>query len=186
VRVKDMVAAIGFLLVLVLVVGGLSHGFGFTPTGPTVDQSAIPVVDAPSELRGLASSVPYPLRVPVTPAGWRSTSVAEDPVAGTDRTDVRVGYLTTQSRYLQLLQTDAPEDALLAAQTGARTLPAQGPQTVAGGQWVVYGAEPQEPVWIADLPTPGGGPVRVLISGSATADDYRTLAAAVQAGEILK
>lgn len=178
-RVRDMVVAIGVLLAVVLVIGGLSRGFGFTPGGPTVDPTGIPVVDAPAQLRGLASSVPFPLAVPATPPGWRSNSVAQDRVVGTDRTDVRVGYLTAASRYLQLLQTDAPEDALLAAQPGGRRLAGQGPQTVAGQQWVVYGAEPDEPIWIADLPTPGGGSVRVLISGSGTVDDYRVLAAAV-------
>lgn len=185
-RVRDMVGAMGILLAVVLVIGGLSHGFSFAPGGPTVDPTGIPVVDAPAELRGLASSVPYPLRVPVTPPGWRSNSVAEDRVTGTDRTDTRVGYLTTQSQYLQLLQTDATEDALLAAQPGSRTLAAQGPQTVAGQEWVVYGTEPGEPIWIADIATPGGASVRVLISGSGTAEDYRTLATAVQAGEVLK
>ena len=184
-RVKDMVVAIGVLLVVVLVIGGLSRGFGFAPGGPTVDPAAIPVVDAPAELRGLATSVPYPLRAPATPEGWRSNSVAQDRVTGTARTDVRVGYLTAGSRYLQLLQTDAPEDVLLAAQSPGRRLAAQGPQTVAGQAWVVYGAEPEEPVWIADLPTQGGKSVRVLISGSGTVANYRTLAAAVQSGDVL-
>ncbi len=184
-RVKDMVVAIGVLLVVVLVIGGLSRGFGFAPGGPTVDPTAIPVVDAPAELRGLSSSVPYPLRVPATPAQWRSNSVAQDRVTGTDRTDVRVGYLTAGSHYLQLLQTDAPEDALLAAQSSGLRLAAQGPQAVAGQEWVVYGADPDEPIWIADLPTPGGASVRVLISGSGTAEDYRTLARAVQAADLL-
>lgn len=185
-RVKDMVVAIGVLLAVVLVIGGLSRGFGFAPGGPTVDPISIPVVDAPAELRGLASSVPFALRVPAVPADWRSNSVAEDRVVGTDRNDVRVGYLTTQSEYLQLLQTDAAEDALLAAQAGGRRLAAQGPQTVAGQEWVVYGTEPDEPIWIADIPTPGGASVRVLISGSGTVADYRTLATAVQTGGVLK
>jgi hypothetical protein len=180
-----MVAAIGFLLAIVLVIGGLSHGFGFAPGGPTVDAGRIPVVDAPTQLRALAASVPYPLRVPATPAGWRSNSVGQDPVAGTDRTDVRVGYLTVQSRYAQLLQTDATEEALLAAHRGARALAAQGPQNVAGQEWVVYGTEPDEPLWIADIATPGRGSVRVAISGSGPVEDYRTLAAAVAAGPVL-
>jgi len=185
-RVKDMVVAIGVLLVVVLVIGGLSRGFSFAPGGPTVDPTGIPVVDAPAELRGLASSVPFALRVPAVPPGWRSNSVAEDRVVGTDRTDVRIGYLTEQSQYLQLLQTDAAEDALLAAQQGAARLAAQGPQDVGGQEWVVYGTQPSEPIWIADVATPGGGSVRMLISGSGTVDDYRALAGAVVAGELLK
>lgn len=174
---KDMLAALGVLLAIVLVIGGLSRGFGFAPTGPTVDPTGIPVVDAPAELRGLAASVPFALRIPAAPAGWRSNSVAGEPVSGTDREQVRVGYLTAGSHYVQLLQSDATEEALLATQAGTRQLVAQGTQDVAGQRWVVYGTRPGEPVWIADL-----GAVRLVISGTGTDDEYRALAAATLAG----
>jgi hypothetical protein len=172
-----MLVAIGVLVVIVLVIGGLSRGFGFAPTGPTVDPTGIPVVDAPTELRGLAPSVPFALRTPSAPEGWRSNSVAAEPVSRTDRKQVRVGYLTAGSHYLQLLQSDATEEALLAAQAGTRQLVAQGTQDVAGQRWVVYGTRPGEPVWIADL-----GTVRLVISGTATDDEYRALAAGALAG----
>jgi Protein of unknown function (DUF4245) len=175
--VKDMLVALGVMLAIVLVIGGLSRGFGFAPTGPTVDPTGIPVVDAPAELRGLAASVPFALRTPAAPVGWRSNSVAQEPVSGTDRKQVRVGYLTAGSHYLQLLQSDASEEALLAAQAGTRQLVAQGTQDVAGQRWVVYGTRPGEPVWIADE-----GQVRLVISGTGTDDEYRALAAAVLAG----
>lgn len=175
--VWDMAVALGVLIAIVLVIGGLSRGFGFTPTGPTVDPAGIPVVDAPAELRGLAPLVPFALRIPAVPAGWRSNSVAEDPVAGTDRKEVRVGYLTGESNYLQLLQSDATEEALLAAQSGTRQLAAQGTQDIAGQRWVVYGSRPVEPVWIANV-----GQVRLVISGTGTDDEYRALAAAALAG----
>ncbi len=178
--VRDMAAALGVLIAIVLVIGGLSRGFGFAPTGPTVDPAGIPTVDAPAELRGLAVSVPFALRIPAAPAGWRSNSVAGDPVAGTDRKAVRVGYLTGGSTYVQLLQSDATEEALLAAQAGTRRLVAQGTQDVAGQRWVVYGTRPGEPVWIADE-----GRVRLVISGSGTDDEYRALAGAALGGEIL-
>lgn len=178
--VKDMLVALGVLLAIVLVIGGLSRGFGFAPTGPTVDPTGIPVVDAPAELRGLAAGVPFALRIPAAPAGWRSNSVAQDPVGGTDRKDVRVGYLTGQGNYLQILQSDATEEALLAAQSGTRRLVAQGTQDVAGQRWVVYGSRPGEPVWIADE-----GQVRLVISGSGTDDEYRALAGGVTSGEAI-
>jgi hypothetical protein len=184
--VRDMAVAIGVLVAVVLVIGGLSRGFSFTPTGPTVDQNAVPVVDAPADLRSLASSVPFALRIPAVPAGWRSNSVAQDPVAGTTTTDVRVGYITGESNYLQLLQSDATEEALLAAQLGTRHLAAQGPQEVGGQEWVVYGIRPDEPIWIADVAAPGGGSVRLVISGSGTDDEYRALAGAAVAGELLR
>jgi uncharacterized protein DUF4245 len=168
--VRHMIAAVGVLVLIVLVLGFLSGGVGFSP-GPVADPSAVRVVDAPAQLRGLAGSVPFAVRVPATPAGWRSNSVGTDVVA--DRKAVRVGYLTPSAGYLQLQQSDATEEALLAA-VGER--PGQGAQEVGGTRWVVYGARPAEPVWIADVKG-----VRLVLTGSATDDEFRTLATAVLA-----
>jgi hypothetical protein len=165
-----MIAAVGVLVFIVLVLGFLSGGVGFSP-GPVADPSAVRVVDAPVQLRGLAGAVPFAVRVPATPAGWRSNSVGTDVVG--DRKAVRVGYLTPSAGYLQLQQSDATEEALLTALGGR---PAQGVQDVAGTRWVVYGTRPAEPVWIADAKG-----VRLVLTGSATDDEFRTLATAVLA-----
>jgi len=165
-----MIAAVGVLVFIVLVLGFLSGGVGFSP-GPVADPSAVRVVDAPAQLRGLAGSVPFAVRAPATPAGWRSNSVGTDVVG--DRKAVRVGYLTPSAGYLQLQQSDATEEALLTALGGR---PAQGAQDVAGTRWVVYGTRPAEPVWIADVKG-----VRLALTGSATDDEFRTLATAVLA-----
>jgi len=165
-----MIAAVGVLVFIVLVLGFLSGGVGFSP-GPVADPSAVRVVDAPAQLRGLAGSVPFAVRVPATPAGWRSNSVGTDVVG--DRKAIRVGYLTPSAGYLQLQQSDATEEALLTALGGR---PAQGAQDVAGTRWVVYGTRPAEPVWIADVKG-----VRLALTGSATDDEFRTLATAVLA-----
>jgi len=168
--VRHMIAAVGVLVFIVLVLGFLSGGVGFSP-GPVADPSAVRVVDAPAQLRGLAGSVPFAVRVPATPAGWRSNSVGTDVVG--DRKAIRVGYLTPSAGYLQLQQSDATEEALLTALGGR---PAQGAQDVAGTRWVVYGTRPAEPVWIADVKG-----VRLALTGSATDDEFRTLATAVLA-----
>jgi Protein of unknown function (DUF4245) len=168
--VRHMIAAVGVLVFIVLVLGFLSGGVGFSP-GPVADPSAVRVVDAPEQLRGLAGSVPFAVRAPATPAGWRSNSVGTDVVG--DRKAVRVGYLTPSAGYLQLQQSDATEEALLTALGGR---PAQGAQDVAGTRWVVYGTRPAEPVWIADVKG-----VRLVLTGSATDDEFRTLATAVLA-----
>jgi hypothetical protein len=165
-----MIAAVGVLVFIVLVLGFLSGGVGFSP-GPVADPSAVRVVDAPAQLRGLAGSVPFAVRVPATPAGWRSNSVGTDVVG--DRKAIRVGHLTPSAGYLQLQQSDATEEALLTALGGR---PAQGAQDVAGTRWVVYGTRPAEPVWIADVKG-----VRLALTGSATDDEFRTLATAVLA-----
>lgn len=172
--VRHMVAAVGVLVFVVLVLGFLGGRAGFAPGGPVADPSAVPAVDAPAALRGLTGSLPFVVRVPATPAGWRSNSVGMDVVG--DRKAVRVGYLTPSAGYLQLQQSDATEEALVAAAARPGPMPAQGVQEVGGARWVVYGVRPQEPVWVADV-----GGVRLVLTGSATDDEFRTLATAVLA-----
>lgn len=185
--VRDMVVALAVLGVMVLVVAGVAGSCSFSPGRPTVDDSRLPVVDAPAELARIARTTPFPVRVPAVPPGWRSNSVGQDRVPVPDapaepgNRSVRVGYLTPQGRYLALVQTDAAEDALLAAETAAQPAVGAGAQDVAGLRWVVYERDRGEPIWIAELP--GTTPSRALITGSGGADDFTALATAVAAGK---
>lgn len=176
-----MLVALGVLVVVVLLFGGLTGSCSFSPTGPTVDSARLPVVDAPAELRALAPTIPFPVRVPAVPPGWRSNSVDQDLVTGGRA--VRTGYVLPDSRYLRVLQSDAATEALLAVEAGAGPVPAKGPVDVGGQRWVVYGAGEDEPIWIGELAAPA--PVRVLLTGSGSEDAYRALAGAVVAGEVL-
>lgn len=181
--VRDMVVAMGVLALIVLVVGGVSRGCSFSPGGPTVDQGALPVVDAPAELRDLASVVPFALRVPAVPPGWRSNSVDQDRVDPADDAAgraVRVGYLTPEGRYVRLVQSDGTEDAVLVAETGATPVMAGGTTDVGVLAFVVYVASDDEPIWIGELDG-----VRVLITGSGTEQDFQALAGALLTGDEL-
>jgi hypothetical protein len=181
--VRDMLVALAVLVPVILLFGALTRSCSFSPGGATVDSSRLPVVDAPAELRAAAETVPFPVRVPSVPPDWRANSVGKDRVAapGTDPAAasrvVRVGYLTAADRYVRLEQTDATEDALVAAQAGDQPLTGRGTEEVAGLRWVVYGRGGDEPVWVAELPGPT--PVRALITGSGTVEEFRTLAGAV-------
>lgn len=169
-----MLGALLVLLPVVLLLGGLSQ-CTFSPGGPDVDPAAGPTVDAPALLRGLAPQVPFAVRVPAVPPGWRSNSVDRAAVEG--GSVVRVGYVTGATRFLEAVQSDAPEEAAVRAVAG--TVPAPTGTVDAGGaRWVVYGGD--EPVWVADV-----GGVRLLVSGSAEENEYRTLAQALLAGETL-
>jgi Protein of unknown function (DUF4245) len=179
--VRDMVVAVAVLVGVVLVLAGVTRSCSFAPGGPTIDPTGVPVVDAPAALRELR--VPFPLRIPAVPAGWRSNSVGQDRVEG--GRVVRVGYLTPDGQYLRLLQSDATEPVVLAVETGANPAVVRGPVDVGGQRWVVYTRGSDEPIWTADVPTPGGGSVRMLITGSGTEDEARTLAGAAVAGELL-
>ena len=178
---RDMLVALGVLLVVILLAGGVTRSCSFAPTGPTIDPSGLPVVDAPAELRALR--VPFPVRIPAVPVGWRSNSVGQDRVEGGRA--VRVGYITPAGRYLRLLQSDAPDAALLAVETGASPVAASGPVDVAGQRWIVYPRGAGEPIWIAEVATPNAAPVQMLITGSGSEDDFRALAGSAPAGELL-
>ncbi|MGI9003983.1 MAG: DUF4245 domain-containing protein [Pseudonocardia sp.] len=183
-RVRDMLVALAVLVPLILVVGGVSRACTFAPGGPTVDPSGLPVVDAPAELRALAPLVPFAVRIPAVPPRWRSNSVDRDLVAGGGRA-VRTGYITPEGRFLRLLQTDASEAALVAVESGAEPVVAQGAVEVGGQRWVVYERGGGEPIWIAEVATPGATPVRLLITGSGGQDDFRALAGAAVTGQLL-
>jgi hypothetical protein len=181
---RDMLVALGVLIVVVIAIAGLQGSWSFAPGGPTVDPAAVPVVDAPAELRQLAPNVPFPVRVPAVPADWRSNSVDQDPVDGGGKA-VQVGYITRDARFLSLLQSDASEQALLAVVAGKEAVPGRGPVDVDGQQWVAYGGQGtsgprDEPIWITEVATPGGAPVRMLITGSGSEESFRTLAEAAQ------
>jgi hypothetical protein len=174
-----MVGAVAVLVVIVLVFAGATRSCSFAPGGPSVDPGAGPTVDAPAQLRVLAGAMPFPLRVPALPPGWRANSASTEQVGDTGSRAVRVGYLTPGGRFLRLVQSNADEAALLATEAQGTPV-ASGPVVVGGTTWVTYTAGNREPIRIASLDG-----VRLLITGSGSDDDFRTLAAAASGGEVL-
>jgi hypothetical protein len=177
--VRDMVGAVFVLVAIVLVFAGVTRSCSFAPGGPSVDAASGPTVDAPAQLRVLAGSMAFPLRVPALPDGWRATNVDTARVGTGDARAVRAGYLTPAGHYLRLVQSDADEAALLATEAEGTPV-ASGPVDVAGAVWVSYTDDTREPIRIAALDG-----VRLLITGSGTDDEFRTLAAAATGGEVL-
>jgi hypothetical protein len=177
--VRDMVGAVLVLVAIVLVFAGTTRSCSFAPGGPSVDPAAGPTVDAPAQLRVLAGAMPFPLRVPAPPPDWRATTVDTARVGASGARAVRTGYLTAEGRYLRLVQSDGEEAALLATEAeGTRV--ASGPVVVGGTTWVSYTDDTREPIRIAALDG-----VRLLITGSGTDDEFRTLAAAATSGRVL-
>jgi len=174
-----MVGAVAVLVAVVLLFAGMTRSCSFAPGGPSVDPAAGPSVDAPAQLRVLAGSMPFPLRVPAPPLGWRATTVDTARVGENGARAVRTGYLTPDGHYLRLVQSDADELALLATEAQGTPVGA-GPIVVTGTTWVSYTDDTREPIRIAALDG-----VRLLITGSGTDDEFRTLAAAATGGEVL-
>jgi hypothetical protein len=178
--VRDLLGALAVLVVLVLVVGGLSRGCAFEPGGPRADPAAGPRVDAAAALRPIAAAAPFPVRLPAVPGDWRCTTVDTERIGPAGALAVRAGYLTPAGRYLRVVQSDATEEDLLASE--AEGVPvARGAVDVAGRSWVTYADDTREPIRIAAV----GPPVRLLITGSGTEEEFRTLAAAATGGDVL-
>jgi hypothetical protein len=174
-----MVGAVAVLVVIVLVFAGATRSCSFAPGGPSVDPAAGPTVDAPAQLRVLAGVVPFPVRVPALPPDWRANSVGTEQVGDAGDRAVRVGYLTPTGRFLRLVQSTADEPTLLAAEAQGTPV-ASGPVIVSGTTWVVYAGDNREAIRVATLDG-----VRLLITGSGSDDDFRTLAAATTGGQAL-
>ncbi|MDF2825471.1 MAG: rane protein, partial [Mycobacterium sp.] len=127
-----------------ILLAGMLGMCSFQPNGPA--QGTIPTYEATSALRSDAETLGFPVRMPVLPEGWQANSGRRDGIdAGrtdpTTRQQVRalisnVGYLTPDTRYLSLTQSDADEEKLV-----GYLLPGAYPTgsvDVGGRQWVTY------------------------------------------------
>lgn len=178
---RDMLIALAVLVPIILLFAGLARACSFSPTGPSIETERLPTVDAAAELSSAAKRLPFDVRVPALPAGWRANSASSQPAAGAPA--VRVGWLTPQGRYLRVVQAAAAESELVVAELGTGAV-ASGPVEVAGRRWVSYGGG-GEPAWVAEFAAEAGrSSVRVLITGSGAEDDFRAAAAAVGTAQI--
>lgn len=175
---RDMIGAVAVLLAMVGAVVGVTRACAFSPGGPTVDPSAVPSVDAGADLRGAASVVSFPVRLPSLPPEWRANSSSTSPVGSgaLAAVVVRVGWLTPQGRFVQLSQSSAGPADLVAAETDRVV---EAPRTgldVAGARWEVYSGRREETVWVTRR-----GEATLLITGTGDEAEFRTLATAVLA-----
>jgi hypothetical protein len=176
-----MVLSLVVLLAIIGAIVWLTQGCEFSPSGPTVDPSSAPTVDASKELNSAARRVDFPVRVPGVPADWRSNSSNTMPIGeGAQRTTaVRVGWITPGGKYLRLSQTKAPIEVLVPFEAGGSvSAVSTGSVDVSGTRWTKYRGRGDEPSWV--LPLDG---VHLLITGSGTEDEFRTLATAAQTAQ---
>jgi hypothetical protein len=175
------------LVVLLLMLGGivwLTQGCQFSGNGPVVDPASAPTVNATRELSGAARRVDYAVRNPVLPGDWRSNSASTNPVGtGAEATTaVRVGWITGSGSYLRLSQSNANRDALVIMEAGGGVeARSSGSVDISGTAWTKYPGRGAEISWVTSLDG-----VQLLITGSGTEDEYRTLATATQAARPIK
>jgi hypothetical protein len=172
---RDMIGAMVVMLAIIGVVMAFYGSCSFSPGGPSVDSASVPSADASGQLSRTARSVAFPVREPAVPKGWRANSASTSPV-GAGEVLVRVGWVTSDGKFLQLSQSGADMADTLVKETGHEEAPAAtGSVDVDGVTWTSYPARRDEPAWVTDL----DGAV-VLITGSASEAEFRQLATATQ------
>lgn len=133
-RPRDLVLSLGVLLAVVALMIGtyrlLHHG----------DEPV--VVDVAPAIAQARTAGDFPVAVPAgLPDGWRTVSARYQP--GDGQAILRIGYLSPAGAGFQVIESDRPADALLAAEltTGARPL---GEERLGRLSWQHYLGRPGE------------------------------------------
>ncbi|BBX00887.1 hypothetical protein BST36_27830 [Mycolicibacterium moriokaense] len=192
---RDMFWSMAPLILACIVLAGVLGMCSFQAGGPA--EGPVPSYDAPRALQADADALKIPIRVPQLPEGWQPNSGSRngidggraDPTSGEHLRAVSstVGYLAPSGMYISLTQSNADEDKLVGSIED--DLYPTGVETVDGVTWVVYGGgdrdgRPGEPLWTTRLTGPKG-PVQIAITGAASTEEFRTLAAATQSASPL-
>ncbi|MFW0784416.1 DUF4245 domain-containing protein [Gordonia sp. CPCC 206044] len=167
---KDMIWSLVPLLIICAVVAIASGNCSVGLTGQASDDQT-PSFDVTHALAADARDLPFPIRRPATPEGWKPNSGSTQEVGGTRVSTV--GWITDVGAYVQLSQTDATEDDLVGHLGDGAALGA-GTKQVGGRDWVVYTTEDGKKFWITDL-----GDVRIAVLSRGPDDAMATIATAV-------
>ncbi len=172
---RDMAITMGAIVVAVLVVVGIYGGFTFSPGRPT--EGPAPTADVTGGFAGVGSALGFPVVVPQgLPGDWKPTSFVPPDKPGL-RSAVRGGWLTPSGAFVTLIEAPGPREDVQKAELGQAD-PPTGQVEAGGASWSVVSGNRNEMAWIR--PAAGGG--FLLITGSALATDFQTLAAAVATG----
>lgn len=181
---RDLLISLGVLLVVMFFSVGFTGLCSFNP-GPAEKSGPVQEVDIDTILRTDARGLGIPVRLPVLPDNWeansgRRTMVDNEPSS-------KAGWVIDEKAFLALTQTvvgldDAvkDEDDGYREETDTFVVPAADSSTGGDVTWRLWTGDDVKQVWAADL-----GDVRLLISGTATPEQYRTLATAAVKAEPL-
>lgn len=172
---RDMAITMGVIVVALLVLLGMYGGFSFSPGRPT--SGPAPTADVIGGFTAAGSTLGFPVVVPRgLPEDWKPTSFVPPGKSGL-RSAARGGWLTPSGAFITLIEAPGPRGDVQKAELGQAD-PPTGQIDAGGASWSVVAGHRSEMAWIR--PTVGDG--YLLITGSASAADLQTLAAAVAAG----
>lgn len=167
------------LVAACLLIAAIASQCSFSPGGPTA--GPVPTFDVEAGLKYDARELGFPIRHPQVPAEWQSNSGSRSVITGDHGGDSStVGFITDGGRYVRFTQSDAGEDELVRFVAGGPRF-ATGAQQIGDRDWVVYGGDGVEPLWVSDF-----GDVRILIGGSGTDAEFTALATAAGVAEPLE
>lgn len=178
---RDLIISLGVLLVVMFFSVGFTGLCSFNP-GSADRSGPVQEVDIDTILKTDARGLGIPVRLPALPDNWepnsgRRTMVDNEPSS-------KAGWVIDERAFLALTQTVAElkdavddEDGEYREETDTFVVPASKSSTGVEVTWQIWTGDDVRQIWAADL-----GDVRLLISGTATPEQYRTMAeAAVKA-----
>ena len=175
---RDLIISLSVLLVVVFFSVGFTGLCSFNP-GPADRTGPVQEVDIDTILRTDARGLGIPVRLPALPENWEPNSGRRTMVD--DEPSSEAGWVIDGEAFLALTQTVAgledavaDEDDEYRENTGTFVVPASGSSTGRDVTWQIWAGDDVKRVWAADL-----GDVRLLIAGTATEAQYRTMAEAV-------
>lgn len=167
--------SMGVIVALALVFSLLNGGFSFSPGKASGGNSQ--TADVQSGFATAGRVTDFAVVVPKgLPAAWHASSFSLTPAPGTSAAPptARGGWLTATGDYIALIESSGTSAAVLTAELGGDAIVTTGSVTAGGAQWATGPGVRQEIAWSR---TAAG--VTYLITGNASPDDFRQLAAAI-------
>ncbi|GAA1481685.1 DUF4245 domain-containing protein [Gordonia sinesedis] len=175
---KDMIWTLIPLLALCALVAVASGNCSVGLTG-TASDDRTPAFDVEQALAADARVMPFPIRRPPTPQGWKPNSGSTTQLG--DARASNVGWVASSGAYVQLTQTNATEDALVEELGGDDVSSGTGVRDIGGRRWVTYSTYAGKKFWITDL-----GDVRIAVMSRGPDGDLDRIAASVVAQQPLR
>jgi len=164
------------LAVVALVLVGMYGGVSFSPGQPTDGQTQ--TADITGGLQRAEPLVGFDVVIPADlPADWTPSSFSFTEQPGTEAAPpaARAGWLTEEGRFITLIQSSGAVADVQRAELGSAN-PETATEQAGGATWSVTAGRRAEVAWIRTA-----GDVVYLITGTASPDDFRTLAGAAGA-----